>query len=241
MEDMSESKELDDLVNNIVRFVKKSANIQHRLPSTLKSVGKTRPWRSLVDKYQSVINSREALIPILRERKKESLILDGERADLAEEILSVLTVVRDVFDTLEFAYKSTLQNVLPCFYLLHRIWLTEDRNASQVIQHLKMNLVWSIDEKMWVSIKTLQTAATWLDPILKSFTFVDNATDRRRLLSDGERMVLSQSSAAVEHLQRKLEDTIEIKEESVESPPSIKKIQTRSIGAVSQHSSYWNF
>ena len=57
MEDMNELKELDDLVNNIVRFVKKSANIQHRLPSTLKSGGKTRPWRSLVDKYQSVINS----------------------------------------------------------------------------------------------------------------------------------------------------------------------------------------
>ena len=47
MEDMNELKELDDLVNNIVRFVKKSANIQHRLPSTLKSGGKTRPWRSL--------------------------------------------------------------------------------------------------------------------------------------------------------------------------------------------------
>ena len=86
-----------------------------------------------------------------------------------------------------------------------------------------MNIVRSIDEKMWASIKTLQTAATWLDPTLKSFTFLENATDCRRLLSDAERMVLSQSSAAVERLQRKLEDTIEIKELSVESPPSIKR------------------
>ena len=116
--------------------------------------------------------------------------------------------------------------------LLHRIWSTEDLNASQDIQHLKMNLVQSIDEKMWASIKTLQTTATWLDPTLKSFTFVENATDRRR--SDAERMVLSQSSAAVEHLQRKLEDTIEIKEESAESPPSIKRSRLDPIGTVLQ-------
>ena len=34
MQDMNELKELDDLVNNIVHFVKKSGNIQHQLLST---------------------------------------------------------------------------------------------------------------------------------------------------------------------------------------------------------------
>ena len=61
-EECDELAVLDTSSNNLVKFVKKSGGIQYNLPATLKSCGKTRPWRSLISKFSSIITSYETII-----------------------------------------------------------------------------------------------------------------------------------------------------------------------------------
>jgi len=60
---------LNECADCLVKFVKKSGGIQYNLPATLKSGGKTRPWRSLISKFSSILTSFDALRPLLRDRK----------------------------------------------------------------------------------------------------------------------------------------------------------------------------
>ena len=64
-EECDELAVLDTSSNNLVKFVKKSGGIQYNLPATLKSGGKTRPWRSLISKifiYHNKLRSFETII-----------------------------------------------------------------------------------------------------------------------------------------------------------------------------------
>ena len=54
-EESDELAVLDTNSNNLVKFVKKSGGIQYNLPTTLKSGWKTRPWRSLIHKFSSIL------------------------------------------------------------------------------------------------------------------------------------------------------------------------------------------
>ena len=103
-----------------MKFVKKSGGIQYDLPASLKGGGKTRPWRSLISKFDSISKSYEALKPILKERKRD-LIISIEK-NLLGEILQILIRAEDIFDILEYSHVSTMQFVLPSFYTLRTFW-----------------------------------------------------------------------------------------------------------------------
>ena len=77
---------------------------------------------------------------------------------------------------------STLQSVLLAYYELRNCWseLLITDSATGCI--LKRNLVSALDGKMWVDITALHVAASSLDPSLKSFSFVKDATERKNLL-----------------------------------------------------------
>jgi len=61
-----ELKELDDFEYSLVKFIKNFGGIQYNLPATLKGGGKTRPWRSSINKFCSISKSYEALKPLFR-------------------------------------------------------------------------------------------------------------------------------------------------------------------------------
>ena len=115
-----ELKELDDCVNSLVKFVKKSGGIQYNIPATLKAGSKTRPWRGLINKFCSILRSYEALKPLLREKKREDLVTTIDKS-LVEEVLRILGKTEET-DILEFSFVPSLQFVLPAFYKLRNFW-----------------------------------------------------------------------------------------------------------------------
>ena len=85
--------------------MKKSGGIQYtcNLPATLKSGEKIRPWRSLISKFSSILTSYEALKPLLRDKRREDLIISIENS-LLEEVLEILKKIESTFDIPEFSY-----------------------------------------------------------------------------------------------------------------------------------------
>lgn len=216
---------LDENVNNLVRFVKKSANIQHQLPSTLKSGGTTRPWRSLMQKYQSVVSSFEALGPILTERGRSHLLVDIDQR-LLEEIRLLLSTVHSVFDLLEYSARPSIQSVLPAYYLLKNMWSTVDATDSAPLRIAKKDLAKQLDEKLWSSITAVHVASTWLDPSLKHFAFVRANSEKDTLLKQARECVLQYGVQMVPRMNRRGElNENEVQE--VAPPRKITKITSQ--------------
>ena len=176
-----ELNSLNECADNLVKFVKKSGGIQYNLPATLKSGGKTRPWRSLINKFSSIFKSFDALRPLLMDKRREDLIVNIDIV-LVEEVLQILGKAETMFDILEYSYISTLQSVLPAYYKLRNSWSEHLSTDSATGRILKRNLVSALDGKMWVDINALHVAASYLDPSLKSFSFVKNTRERKNLL-----------------------------------------------------------
>lgn len=168
---------LDTSTNNLVKFAKKSGGIQYNLPASLKSGSKTRPWRGLINKFSSISKSYDALKPLLREKRQEDLILAVER-EILEEVLSILQKAEEIFDFLEYSYICTLQFVLPSFYKLRAFWSAKSTTDSVAGRVLKRHLISCLDEKLWPDISALHVTASWLDPTLKSFSFVKDIGER---------------------------------------------------------------
>ena len=146
-----ELKELDNCVNSLVKFVKKSGGIQYNIPATLKAGGKTQPWRGLINKFCSILRSYEALKPLLREKKCEDLVTTIDKS-LVEEVLRILGKAEEIFDILEFSFVPSLQFVLPAFYKLRNFWSELSAADSAAGRILKRNLVKALDSKMWEDI-----------------------------------------------------------------------------------------
>jgi len=90
---------LNECADCLVKFVKKSGEIQYNLPATLKSDGKTRPWCSLISKFSSILTSFDALRPLLRDRKRDDLLVNIDVV-LLEEVLKILQKAEAMFDIL---------------------------------------------------------------------------------------------------------------------------------------------
>ena len=113
----TELHSLNECADCLVKFVKKSGGIQYNLPATLKSGGKTQPWCSLISKFSSILTRFDALRPLLRNKKRDDLLVNRDIVIL-EEVLKILQKAETMFDILEYSYIVTLQSVLPAYYLL---------------------------------------------------------------------------------------------------------------------------
>ena len=102
---------------DIRKYVQQSGGIQENLEKTIKGFGGTRPWRSYFNVHDSLNTSYEQLLAILRHRNEQyrlfqiDPILLGAVAELMEPFSSI-------FDSLEFSNVSTLQNVIPSYYMM---------------------------------------------------------------------------------------------------------------------------
>lgn len=200
---------LDENVNHLIRFVKKSSNIQHQLPCTLKTGGTTRPWRSLMQKFQSVSTSYTALQPILSERGRLHLVEDLNQP-LLEEVKNLLSIAQSVFNLLEFASSPALQSVLPAFFLLRNTWSAVAPTDSATIRILRKNLVKELDAKWWPSISAIHVAATWLDPTLKHLLFVEKEDQKLSLLKQARDSVSEYGLRAICRQRNRAGEVIEI-------------------------------
>ena len=127
-EECDELAVLDTSSNNLVKFVKKSGGIQYNLPATLKSGGKTRPWRSLISKFSSIITSNEALRQLLRDKRREDLIVSIEKS-LLEEVLGILKKLKALL-----TYWSSLlyQHYILCYLHITSCVIFGQRQKQQI-------------------------------------------------------------------------------------------------------------
>ena len=179
------------------------------MPATLKGGGKTRPWRSLINKFRSISISYEALKPLLRDKRREDLVATIDKS-LLNEVLQILEKAEDIFDILEYSFVSTLQFVLPAFYKLQNFWCNLSALDSAAGRILKRNLVSALDTKLWDDITALHVAATYLDPSLKTFSFVRDTKERRSLSEQAVSIVKENAMSIAKELvypQKESEDS----------------------------------
>ena len=122
-------------------------------------------------------------------------------------MLGILKKAESTFDILEFSFIPTLHLVLPSFYQLHNFWSETKATDTGAGRILKRNLVMALDEKMWKDIVALHVAATWLDPTLKSFSFVSNSEEQNALLKQAETIVEGHAVVAAGDLHQETEVT----------------------------------
>lgn len=173
-------RQLDGFCHDLVKYVNQASGIQSKLPTTLKHGGETRPWRSLTEMFSSIQKSRDALAPILRERKKEQLVARID-IDLLTEVVSFLSIFPSLFDILEYAKTATLQNCLPVYYTMYEAWQC-DSSDSEALALMKREFLAAVTDKYWDSLCMLHFVATFLDPSLRGFLFVRNISDRQGFL-----------------------------------------------------------
>jgi len=170
-------RQLDNFCHELVKYANQASGVQSNLPKSLKHGGETRPWRSLTDMFSSISASRDALVPLLRERKKEQLIARID-VDLLHEVVSFVKVFPPLFDVLEYANIPTLQNSLPVYYTLHEVWQPQ-AGDSEPLALMKKAFLAALTDKYWTSLSMLNFVASYLDPTLRDFAFVRNVNDRQ--------------------------------------------------------------
>jgi len=185
----AELRQLDSFCHDLVRYVNQASGIQSLLPTSLKHGGETRPWRSLSSMFSSISKSREALVPILRARKKEQLIARID-IDLLNEVVTFLDVFPSLFDILEYANIPTLQNSLPVYYTLYEAWQHKPSDSSSV-RLMKTEFLAALTNKYWNSLNMLHFVATYLDPSLRAFAFVTKSADRQGFFKQVKDCLLS--------------------------------------------------
>lgn len=181
---VSQNAELERLntdSHDLVRFANQASGIQSNLPKSLKHGGETRPWRSLSDIFSSILESREALIPLLRDRKKEQLIARLD-VDLLQDVVSFFSAFPPLFDILEYADIPTLQNSSPVYYTLYEAWQPQ-RHDSEATGLMKKEFLAALPDKYWSSLTMLHFVATYLDPTLRGFGFAKKQVDRQGFLN----------------------------------------------------------
>jgi hypothetical protein len=176
----SELRQLDNFCHDLVKYVNQASGIQSHLPTSLKHGGETRPWRSLTDMFTSIGKSRDALVSLLRERKREHLISRID-VDLLNDVIVFLRVFPSLFDILEFANIPTLQNSLPVYYTLYEEWQPQTSDGDSTAL-MKREFLTALTNKYWDSLSMLHFVATFLDPSLRDFVFVRNVNDRQVFL-----------------------------------------------------------
>jgi hypothetical protein len=184
-----EFRQLDSFCHDLVRYANQASGIQSNLPTTLKHGGETRPWRSLSAMFSSISRSREALVPLLRARKKEQLIARID-VDLLNQVVLFLHLLPSLFDILEYANIPTLQNSLPVYYTLYEAWQPQ-LSDTQSVALMKKEFLTALTNKYWNSLNMLHFVASFLDPSLRGFLFVKKPTDRQGFFNQVKKSLLS--------------------------------------------------
>ena len=110
-------------------YCQQNGEIQFKLPKTLKRTSGTRPWRSYFLIHDSLYQSYDTLLLILCERGEQYRLL-GVNQQLLFEISNFMEKFCLIFDNLEFANRSTLQNVIPSYYLMLEYCTAEQKRKK---------------------------------------------------------------------------------------------------------------
>ena len=82
--------------------------------------------------------------PLLRDKRRENLIISIENSSL-EEVLEILKKAKSIFNILEFSYIQTLHLALPLYYQLRNFWSETKATGTAAGRILKRHLVKALD------------------------------------------------------------------------------------------------
>ncbi|CAF5050165.1 unnamed protein product [Rotaria magnacalcarata] len=174
-------------VSNLRTYCQQSGGIQFKLPKTLKSSSGTPPWRSYFLIHNSLHQSYESLLIILRERGEQHHILQSD-PQLLHEISTFMENFSLIFDNLEFSNQPTLQNVIPSYYRMTEYCIIDNKRKNSIINLLKVQIAKELDEKYLTSTTQLHWIATYLDPTFKDLLFVIGESyllEQKKSIKDG--------------------------------------------------------
>ncbi|CAF3156368.1 unnamed protein product [Rotaria socialis] len=161
-------------VSNLRTYCQQSGGIQFKLPKTLKSSSGTRPWRSYFLIHNSLHQSYESLLIILRERGEQHRILQID-PQLLHEISTFMEKFSLIFDNLVFSNQLTLQNVIPSYYRMSEYCIIDNKRKNSIINLLKVQIAKELIEKYLTSTTQLHWIATYLDPTFKDLFVIDKS------------------------------------------------------------------
>ena len=174
-------------VSDLRTYCQQSGGIQFKLPKTLKRTSGTRPWRSYFLIHDSLHQSYDQLLILLRERGEQHRLIHINPL-LLSEISEFMGKFSLIFDNLEFSNRPTLQNVIPSYYRMIEYCIMNDKRKNSIINSLKSQIAGELDAKYWTSTTQLHWIATYLDPTFKDLLFVpDQAylTEQKKSIKNG--------------------------------------------------------
>ena len=127
----------------------------------------------MIGKFSSILTSFDALRPLLRDRKRDDLLVNIDIV-LLEGVLEILQKAEAMFDILALLLCNLFCMHTTCFVITGQELPSTDSATGRI---LKRNLVTALDEKMWMDITALHVAASYLDPSWKSFSFVKDGKE----------------------------------------------------------------
>ncbi|CAF1361809.1 unnamed protein product [Rotaria sp. Silwood1] len=174
-------------VSDLRTYCQQSGGIQFKLPKTLKRTSGTRPWRSYFLIHDSLHQSYEQLLILLRERGEQHRLIHIN-PQLLHEISKFMENFSLIFDSLEFSNRPTLQNVIPSYYRMHECCIIDRKQKNSIINLLKVEIAKELEDKYWTSTTQLHWIAAYLDPTFKELLFVTDEkflSEQKKLIKDG--------------------------------------------------------
>jgi hypothetical protein len=174
-------------VSDLRTYVQQSGGIQYKLPKTLKRTSGARPWRSYFLIHDSLYQSYEVLLELLRERGEQHRIAHIN-VQLLPDISDLMGKFSLISDNLEFSNRPTLQNVIPSYYSMIKYCAVERQRKNSYSNLLKMEIAKELQDKYWTSTTTFHWIATYLDPSFKDLLFITDASylaKQKKLIKDG--------------------------------------------------------
>lgn len=171
-------KDYETAISSLCGYVKKTTGLQETLPVSVKQGGVTRPWTSIYRRAHSVHQSYTKLTEKLSERGRLPLIAAVDKK-LNEEIMTVSSTFKEIFETLQYSDRPTLHLVVPSYYKLLDI-TAEAPQDSTCISVFKAQLRHFLDEKYYTSITQMHWVATFCDPGFREFPFLPKQTAKDR-------------------------------------------------------------
>ncbi|CAF1122737.1 unnamed protein product [Didymodactylos carnosus] len=116
---------------------------------------------------------------LLRERGEQHRLTHIDQK-ITYEISELIGEFTAVFENLKFSKKPTLQNVIPSYYLMKQYCIVDNKRKNSIINQLKSEINKQLDDKYWTTTTSLHWIVTYLDPLFKELSFVND----RKFLDD---------------------------------------------------------
>ncbi|KAI6660230.1 hypothetical protein LOD99_10466 [Oopsacas minuta] len=111
--------------------------------------------------------------------------------NLLHEIVDFFKPFNTIFDHIKM---STIQNIIPTYYLIQQLISSSEESAFNCIQLLRQYVQEGLDNKYWSSTTMIHQLATVLDSTFRQLSFIEDASFRRGVIDNVKNSLQTLSS-----------------------------------------------